>query len=344
MKNAYAAIALILILLGLPSCAPSERQFHQDFFIFGTLIGVTLWHDDETAAHQAFQDLQGRFMEMHRDWHAWEPGMLTEINEAFANGETATADEDILLMIRRSQEYERASDGRFNPAIGGLIRLWGFHTSDYPVLGPPPSAESIAGLLAEHPSSLDIRIDGYAVQSDNPAVLLDFGGIAKGLAIDIACSVLRERGIENAIVNAGGDLRAIGSHGARPWNIAVRAPGGGVVASIETGRDEAIFTSGNYERFREDDQERYPHILDPRTGWPVTDLSSVTVITTEGILADAAATAITVAGLNDWLEVARSMGTETVMVIDEEGVVRMTRPMSERAEMLEEVEVRIFDF
>jgi len=344
MKKVVSTLALALLAFCLQSCSPAPREYHQDFYVFGTLVGVTVWDGDDARTHAAFNELQQRFQGMHRDWHAWEPGMLTEINDAFARGEAATATEDILLMIRRAQEYESASGGRFNAAIGGLIRLWGFHTSDYPVLGPPPSAEAIEEWLQQEPSSLDVRIEGATVRSVNPAVMLDFGGIAKGHAIDIACSILRERGIGNAIVNAGGDLRAIGSHGERPWNIAVRSPGGGVVASIETGRDEAIFTSGNYERFRQDVKERYPHILDPRTGWPVTDLSSVTVITDEGILADAAATAITVAGLADWLEVARNLGTGAVMLIDEHGVVHMTRAMSERVELLQESEVRVYDF
>ena len=344
MKNTIKKFIPVLVMLCLQSCSPAPREYHQDFFVFGTLVGVTVWDSDDARAHAAFNELQQRFQGMHRDWHAWEPGMLTEINDAFSRGGSATANDDILLMIRHAQAYESASDGRFNPAIGGLIRLWGFHTSVYPVSGPPPSAEAIEKWLQQAPSSLDIRIDGDTLRSVNPAVMLDFGGIAKGHAIDIACSVLRERGIGNAIVNAGGDLRAIGSHGARPWNIAVRSPGGGVVASIETGHDEAIFTSGNYERFRQDKKERYPHILDPRTGWPVTDLSSVTVITDQGILADAAATAITVAGLADWLDVARKLGTGTVMLIDEHGVVHMTRAMSDRVELLKESEVRIYDF
>ncbi len=98
---------------------------------------------------------------------------------------------------------------------------------------------------------------------------LDFGGIAKGYAVDLAVARLRELGIGSAIVNAGGDLRAFGRHGDRPWRVAVRKPGGGTIGTLEVRQDEAMFTSGNYERFRQDEQERYPHILDPRSGWPV---------------------------------------------------------------------------
>jgi thiamine biosynthesis lipoprotein len=148
-------------------------------------------------------------------------------------------------------------------------------------------------------------------------------------------------GITDALVNAGGDLRAIGSHGDRPWRIAIRDPRGGVVGSLETGADEAIFTSGNYERFREDSEKRYPHILDPRNGWPVTELSSVTVIAGEGLLADAAATALIVAGPDEWKETARAMGLEQVLVVDANGKVFMTPRMAERVRLNPGIEAEI---
>jgi thiamine biosynthesis lipoprotein len=94
--------------------------------------------------------------------------------------------------------------------------------------------------------------------------------------------------------------------------------------------DEAIFTSGNYERFRQDQTERYPHILDPGTGWPAKDIASVTVISDEGIFSDAAATALVVAGLDDWPEVARQLGLDTVAVVDEFGTVYLTAAMEKR--------------
>lgn len=335
-------IAIIAITL-LSGCAEEPRQHKAEFYIFGTMMGVTLWGADDAQASQVFSALQESFQGMHKDWHAWEPGTLTAINESFARGEPARANEDIVEMVRRSQELEARTEGRFNPAIGALIRLWGFHTSVYPILGPPPGRNKITDLLAAHPSSSDIRIEGLELVSDNPATQLDFGGIAKGYAIDIACRLIREAGVKNAIVNAGGDLRAFGSHGDRPWKIAIRAPGGGIVGALEAGDDEAIFTSGNYERFRLENEKRYPHILDPRTGWPVEDLASVTVITAEGTLADAAATALIVAGLDEWQEVARSLGLDQVMMIDEAGKVYQTAGMAHRIQLEPGVEFEIVE-
>ncbi len=330
-------LPLLLCLALLTACQKNEEQ-SAELFVFGTIVEIKLWGASPEEASLAFSELQKMFQGMHRDWHAWEPGRLTDINEAFAEGRSATADPEIIEMVRRSQIIEERSGGRFNPAIGALIRLWGFHTSDYPINGPPPSQEQVSAILDREPSSLDIHIDGMQVRSDNPVVQLDFGGIAKGYAVDLTIARLRDLGINNAIVNAGGDLRAIGNHGNRPWRVAVRKPGGGNIGSIQVREDESIFTSGNYERFRQDQTERYPHILDPGTGWPAKDVASVTVIADEGLLADAAATALLVAGIKGWPEVAHALELDQVAVVDASGTVFLTAAMEQRIEFTDEVD------
>lgn len=323
-------ITLIIVCLILLAACQRDQEQSAELFVFGTIIEIKLWGASPEEASHAFSELQQMFQGMHRDWHAWEPGRLTNINNAFAQGRPATADKDIVEMVRRSQQIEASTGGRFNPAIGKLIRLWGFHTSDYPITGPPPSQLQISEILEHKPSSTDIHINGLELRSDNPIVQLDFGGIAKGYAVDLTIAHLRELGIGNAIVNAGGDLRAIGSHGDRPWRVAIRKPGGGNIGSVQVHGDEAIFTSGNYERFRQDKTERYPHILDPNTGWPAKDIASVTIIADEGLLADAAATALIVAGLEHWPKVARALDLDQVAVVDEAGTVYLTPEMEKR--------------
>ncbi|MCW8871669.1 MAG: FAD:protein FMN transferase [Xanthomonadales bacterium] len=325
-----ACLAGVLACLVLLTACQTEKEHSAELFVFGTIVEVKVWGASQEQSGKAFSEIQQMFQGMHRDWHAWEPGLLVQINEAFASGDGVTANPEIAEMIRQSQWVEEKSGGLFNPAIGGLVALWGFHTSDYPIIGPPPSQADIDKILAQQPSSLDIRINAVQLTSDNPFVQLDFGGIAKGYAVDLAVARLRELGIGNAIVNAGGDLRAFGRHGDRPWRVAVRKPGGGTIGTVEVRGDEALFTSGNYERFREDAEERYPHILDPRTGWPVRDVASATVITGTGTLADAAATALIVAGMNDWTTVARALGLSQVLMIDDAGRVYLTPEMANR--------------
>jgi thiamine biosynthesis lipoprotein len=336
-SGVFTLTPIIFCLILLAACQRDEEQ-SAELFVFGTIVEVKLWGASPEEASDAFSELQQMFQGMHRDWHAWEPGRLVDINKAFEEGSKATADKNIVEMVRRSQLIEDRTDGRFNPAIGALIRLWGFHTSDYPIVGPPPSQDQISEILELKPSSGDIRINGLEMSTDNPAVQLDFGGIAKGYAVDLTIARLRDMGISNAIVNAGGDLRAIGDHGNRPWRVAVRKPGGGSIGFIEVQGDEAIFTSGNYERFRQDQTERYPHILDPSTGWPAEDIASVTVITGEGLLADAAATALAVAGLDGWPEVARALNLNQVAVVDESGTVYLTPAMETRIRFSGDVE------
>ena len=323
-------ITLIIVCLILLAACQRDQEQSAELFVFGTIIEIKLWGASPEEASHAFSELQQMFQGMHRDWHAWEPGRLTNINNAFAQGRPATADKDIVEMVRRSQQIEASTGGRFNPAIGELVRLWGFHTSDYPITGPPPSQLQISEILEQKPSSTDIHINGLELRSDNPIVQLDFGGIAKGYAVDLTIAHLRGLGIGNAIVNAGGDLRAIGSHGDRPWRVAIRKPGGGNIGSVQVHGDEAIFTSGNYERFRQDQSKRYPHILDPNTGWPAKDIASVTIIADEGLLADAAATALIVAGLEHWPKVARALDLDQVAVVDEAGTVYLTPEMEKR--------------
>jgi thiamine biosynthesis lipoprotein len=147
----------------------------------------------------------------------------------------------------------------------------------------------------------------------------------------MAMQRLRSMGIQNAIINAGGDLNVIGSHGDRPWKVGVRHPqGGGVLAAVELADGEAIYTSGNYERYREHEGVSYSHIIDPRTGMPVWHVASVTVIDNAGARADAAATALSVAGPDDWYRIARQMGLKYVMLVDEQGGVYMNPAMAER--------------
>ena len=336
--NFFTLTPIILLCLVVLSACQRDEEQSAELYVFGTIVEIKLWGASPEEAGHAFMEIQQMFQGMHRDWHAWEPGLLVDINKAFAAGKSATADENIVEMIRRSQPLEAGTGGRFNPAIGALIRLWGFHTSDYPIEGPPPSQEQIDEILNHHPSSNDIQIDGLQLSSDNPAVQLDFGGIAKGYAVDLTIKRLRALGIDNAIVNAGGDLRAMGTHGDRPWRVAVRKPGGGNVGSVQVQGDEAIFTSGNYERFRQDQLKRYPHILDPSTGWPAKDIASVTVITDDGILADAAATALVVAGLDGWPEVARALNLQQIAIVDESGTVYLTPGMDQRLQFTEDVE------
>ena len=319
----------------LTACSPPPQEHQATILAFGTLINLTYYGIDDDLARQATTALETDFREMHKAWHAWEPGELGRVNELLAAGATFPAPPSLLPLITRGQELERRSNGLFNPAIGKLIALWGFAQDD-PMRTQVPAQAAIDALLTAAPRMADIVIDGNELQGTNPAVQLDLGGYAKGYGIDVAIAHLQALKVHHAIVNAGGDLRVIGRHGERPWVIGIRSPAGdGIVGSVALQDGESLFTSGNYERGYLIDGQRYHHIIDPRTGFPSRGIASATVLHQDATTADAAATALLIAGLRDWPAIAAQMGIRYALLIDDDGRVYMNPGMAKRVKLRE---------
>lgn len=341
-RGLLGALTVILISIGLSGCERPQpaTKFNETVYTFGTLVEVTLVGADETHARAAYNAILDDFDYMHATWHAWQPSALARINSLLKTGAPFSLAPSVLPLITLSQPLSTQSEGLFNPAIGQLINLWGFHSDQRDDQQPPPAPAEIAALLESAPGMDDIAIEGLNMRGTNDTLRLDFGGFAKGYAVDVAINHLRELGIENAIVNAGGDLRAIGHHADRPWRVGIRRPRGeGVFASLEIEGDESVFTSGDYERFFEYDGQRYHHIIDPRTGYPANQTRSVTVIHADGATADAAATALFVAGPQDWHRIAKQMGIKYVMLIDKQGQVHMNPAMARRIKLTNQPEI-----
>ncbi|SFC19884.1 FAD:protein FMN transferase [Tropicimonas isoalkanivorans] len=330
---AALCVALVIGVTGVGRASRPAPVHSETLYVFGTLVEVVIEGVPEAKARAATAALEKEFRRLHRDWHAWDPGELGRLNDAIALGRTMEVSDDLADVLRQGKALSEASGGLFEPAIGALIALWGFH-DDLPPDGPLPDPGRIAELREARPRMADLRFDGNRVWSVNPAVRLDLGGYAKGAALDLAAARLTDEGINNAVLNAGGDINVIGTRGAREWRLAIRDPfGWGAVAALSVHPGEAVYTSGNYERFLEHDGARFSHILDPRTGWPVGDIVSATVLDTNGARADAAATALSVAGLEQWGATAVAMGIEAALLIDREGRMYATPAMAERLEL-----------
>ncbi|HXK55079.1 MAG: FAD:protein FMN transferase [Gammaproteobacteria bacterium] len=335
-------MTLLLGLLAVVGCSQKQNRYDTRFLAFGTLMDLAIVGIPTDQAEQAARIIEADFLQMHKSWHAWDPGPLGHVNKMLETGETFSAPPSVLPLVRLGKSLSIQSEGLFNPAIGHLIDAWGFHRND-PSGGRPPPPETIAQLLHQNPSMLDIEIDGLSLQGKNPAVKLDFGAFGKGYGIDLAVEHLKKMGIQNAIVNAGGDLRAIGRRETGdPWKIAIRDPDGqNIVGILEISGDESVFTSGNYERNFTWEGKRYHHIIDPRTGYPAEGTASVTVIHNDSTVADAAATALFVAGPEDWHRIARKMGIRYVLLIAENGDFHMNPAMQSRLKLTDETDRKI---
>ena len=322
---------LLLCLLVSAGCSQdAPREFKRTILKFGTLIDVTLYDAEPSLAEKALNQLEANFAQYHADWSSWQDSPLTDANKQLTSGQSFQVHPGIIPLIKYSQTLSKSSHGLFNPSINQLIQLWQFHRSDDPDI-QPPSHQAILEWLQKKPDMGDLKFNDQQLRSSNPATQLNFGAFAKGYAIDLSFDYLQSLGINHAVINAGGDLSVRGRHGGRPWKIGIRHPREDhVIAWLEAEDGESIFTSGDYERFYQYKGKRYHHILDPRTGYPAEDTTSVTVIHNNAGTADAAATALFVAGPKQWQEIAKSMGIEYVMLIDNKNQIYMTRKMADR--------------
>ncbi|HEY7906838.1 MAG TPA: FAD:protein FMN transferase, partial [Wenzhouxiangella sp.] len=201
---------------------------------------------------------------------------------------------------------------------------------NYPITTPPPTLAEIDALINAKPSTDDIdeRRDQFGetlIRTNNPSIGLDFSGLAKGAAAGLACDVLAKAGFQDALVNLGGDVLVCGATSA-PWRVAIKDPRAGVLEVLEVSERLAVFTSGQYYRYGEWDGERYAHVLNPATGYPIEHILQATAIHPDPVLADAAATALVVAGFDQAKELGQTLGLEQWLLVDEAGDQLWMRP------------------
>ncbi|HED15402.1 MAG TPA: FAD:protein FMN transferase [Gammaproteobacteria bacterium] len=330
-----------LILLVLVSCSQPEPPLHsRTVLAFGTLIDISIANQDSSRAEQAMDALERDFNWMQEAWTSKGRNALRRVNQLFATGEWFSAAPSNTPLIKAAIPLARQSDQLFNPAIGKLIKLWNFDDSSSD--RQPPDPDRIDQLTLSQPNMSDVEFNGILIHSLNPDLELNFGAFGKGYGIDRAINKLKDMGFSNALINAGGDLRAIGQNHHRPWRIGIRHPrNNGIIASLETEGDESIFTSGDYERYYMYEGKRYHHIIDPRSGYPARGSMSVTVIHSDATTADAAATALFIAGPKDWHRIARQMGIRYVMLIAEDGSIHMNPAMAKRITIANPATARI---
>lgn len=329
-------ILLITLSLFSTACQKNITEHHDSFLIFGTVINITLLEVDEKLAEESFRQIREDLKFMHRVWHVWEPGPLMRVNQLLETQLEFSAAPSVIELFHSAKALSLKSQNLFNPAIGKLIALWGFHSHNQP--GVAPTKEAILNLVKQQPTMQDVSIKGVRTISKNIAVKLDFGGVAKGFAIDRLLKELKQKNIHNALIDTGGDLKVIGQHGKRPWKIAIRDPRvkDKLVASIELNDNEAAFTSGDYERYfrnKKNKDQHLHHIIDPRTGYPAKGTQSVTVLHNNAATADAAATALFIAGPKQWVEIAKLMGIKHVLLIDEKGDIHISSSMNKRIKL-----------
>ncbi len=333
---------LTLILLGitvlLAACEQQPYLLEQRLLEFGTIIDITLIHRDVAKSEQALLEIEQRLSIYRQSWHAWEDSDLSRFNQALSGTQRVAIPASLLDLINLSQQYYLRSNRLFNPALGKLIAAYGFH-------GQSNADEVlIKSIQQDLPTMLDLEIQNRLATSHNIHLQLDFGGIAKGYAVAQIARYLDQQGFEDYLINAGGDLITSGTKLGKPWHIGVQNPfEPGAIASINLSARQALFTSGNYVRFYRKGDKKIHHIIDPRTGKPSKFLSSATVLTSDPVLADVAATTLMIDGLDNHRLLAALLGIEDYMIIDENQKIIISGSFAEKIELASDLSVTIIE-
>ena len=343
LNRYFILVSLFALAILSSSCQQQHREHHDSFLAFGTIINVTLLDVDDKTAETSFRHIREDLAIMHRVWHVWEPGSLMRINSLLPYKTEFSASPAVLDVVHIAKDLAIQSKHLFNPAIGKLIALWGFHSHKQP--GIQPSDNEIQRLVKLNPTLENITIKGVRMNTNNAAVKIDLGAVAKGVAIDRLLTYLKQQGIHNALIDTGGDLKVIGKHNDRHWKVAIRDPRfnpqsnkktQSIIASLELKNNEAAFTSGDYERYfknKKNQDIHLHHIIDPRTGYPAKGTQSVTVLHENAATADAAATALFIAGPKQWIEIAKAMKIKYVLLVDDKGKLHISSAMQKRIKL-----------
>jgi thiamine biosynthesis lipoprotein len=314
LHRVFPAALIAIPLAGLLfSCqVPIHRQTR---FAMSTTLTVQVSASREPAWQELFE---------YADRAAWQfdhrrsEAALGRVNRAGGG----SPPDPVLAVLETAQVVAAASDGAFDPTVLALTELWSFDTGGQV---PTPAQIEQARSLVDF-SKVTIDPGGSVRLADG--VRFDLGGIAKGAVVDLTADYLATEGYEEFLIDAGGDILVSGlKQGRTPWRIAIRHPRDsqavlGVVALGQKGKRIAVVTSGDYERYFEQDGERYHHILDPRSGYPAQSLVSVTVVASTCALADALSTAVFVLGPERGLDLlARFPDAEGLLIAEREGTL-----------------------
>jgi len=280
----------------------------------GTSVKLTFWHNDEV---QAKKIASAFFAEMERINQLMSP--YIESSELYSINKNAgikevSIGEELYQLIELSIEIGNQTKGAFDITFASVGFLYNYRERIN------PNQE----LLLNNQALIDYRQiklnpQKQSVLLTQAGMKIDLGGIAKGFAVDNAVALLQTLGVTSALVSAGGDTKALGKHGQRPWLLAIQDPRKKGKHAIQLPmEDEAISTSGDYERYFIKDGIRHHHIIDPQTGRSASEVQSVSIIGAKSVMTDALSTSVFVLGVKEGLALINQMPAYEALIIDKD--------------------------
>ncbi len=325
-KKRAAAVLFLFMLSGAAGvCSAQETKAEKNIFAMDTFMTLSA---EGTKAQEAVDAASAEILRLDAMLSTGnENSMVYALNQAG----TGPASEEMELLLKYSQELYEDTDGCFDITIYPVMDLWGFTSGEYHVPNEK-ELEQVQGLLGMDQVALDEDKDEISLGKEG--MKIDFGGIAKGYASSRAMEIFEEYGVARGMVNLGGNVhtyktKADGSN----WRIGIRDPlHPDTYLGIVGVADEAVITSGGYERYFEEDGKTYHHIMDPATCMPAdSGLISVSIISGDGTLADGLSTSLFIMGKEKAEEYWRDHSDEfETILVEEDGTVSVTEGLADR--------------
>lgn len=314
------------------SSQPNERQE----FLMGTLASIRVFNEDKDeaidAAFNRVEELDNMFAMENPD------SEISAVNQA-AGVEPVEVSDEVFYVMEIALDYAEGSEGRFDPTIGAVTQLWGIGHEDAAV----PSATNLEAAL----ELVDYRLvemdeENQTIYLPMEGMTLDLGAIAKGYITDEATRILVENDVDTAIIDMGGDIFALGTSTRgpeEPWNVGIQNPfeARGEILGMIPARDEAIVTSGIYERVFEENGESYHHLMNPETGFPFdNEIAGISLVAETALDGDALSTVAFSLGVDDGLEYINSLDNVEAVFITQDRRVFVTEGYDDDLEITDE--------
>ena len=316
-------IARLLLIAFALACLPAHAEWQRriEDGIMGTRIVVELWSDDATLGKQAIDAVIAEMQRIDRDMSTYKPDSeVSRVNAQAAQAPVKISDE-LFQLLSTALDYSRITGGAFDITYASIGFMYDFRAHQ-----KPSDAQIQAALTAVNYKHVVLDANNRTVRFTQPGVRIDLGGIAKGHAVDRGIAVLQARGIRQALVTAGGDSRIIGDRGGKPWIIGIRHPDdkSQVIAKIPLA-DTAVSTSGDYERYFDENGQRYHHILDPRTGKSASGVRSATILANTATRTDGLSKTAFVLGPQAAMKLYNELGDVDAILVTLDGKVLYTK-------------------
>jgi thiamine biosynthesis lipoprotein len=314
------AIVLLAAVLGLIAAPVHAAWLSRGVDgIMGTHIFVELWAEDEDDAkqrgEQAIDAVMDEMRHIDDSMSVYKPTSEVSKVNSLAAQQPVTISPELFKLLTTALEYSRITEGAFDITYASVGYMYDFRARKRPTEQQIQSA--LPAVIYRH-----VLLDAATstVRFTQPGVRIDLGGIAKGYAVDCGIDILRARGFTHALVNAGGDSRVIGDRFGKPWVIGIRHPDhpDQVITRVPL-TDSAFSTSGDYERYFDEDGVRYHHIIDPRTGHSASKVRSATVIAPTATRTDGLSKTAFVLGADEAMRIYNSLADVDAILVTPDG-------------------------